>query len=381
MKILIATDKFKDSLTAKQVCEGLQRGILRTFPSAKIEILPLADGGEGTLETLQSVLGGEFIECEVNDPLSRKIKANYLWIKEKQTAIIEMARASGIELLKQNERNCLITSTYGTGELINNALEKGAKEIILTVGGSATNDAGIGMATALGYEFFNKKSKLLAPIGGNLAEISLINIEKIHPKLSQTKFIVATDVSNPFYGKEGAAYEFSPQKGADNQAVKVLDLGLQNLNQLIKKDFNIDLQTVSGSGAGGGIGGGAVAFLKAEIKSAAQWILEMNQIKSKLKNVDLLITGEGKIDNQTWKGKLISQLVLQAEMTETPVILVCGTLHDVESIIAKHGIIYASSILDEPMNLEKALKNASELVENYGALLGKLLKAVKVKEL
>ena len=381
MKILIATDKFKDSLTAKQVCEGLQRGILRTFPSAKIEILPLADGGEGTLETLQSVLGGEFIECEVNDPLSRKIKANYLWIKEKQTAIIEMARASGIELLKQNERNCLITSTYGTGELINNALEKGAKEIILTVGGSATNDAGIGMATALGYEFFNKKSKILAPIGENLAEISLINIEKIHPKLSQTKFIVATDVSNPFYGKEGAAYEFSPQKGADNQAVKALDLGLQNLNQLIKKDFNIDLQTVSGSGAGGGIGGGAFAFLKAEIKSAAQWILEINQIGNKLKNVDLLITGEGKIDNQTWKGKLISQLVLQAEMTETPVILVCGTLHDVESIIAKHGIIYASSILNEPMNLEKALKNALELVENHGALLGKLLKAVKVKEL
>ena len=381
MKILIATDKFKDSLTAKQVCEGLQRGILRTFPSAKIEILPLADGGEGTLETLQSVLGGEFMECEVNDPLSRKIKANYLWIKEKQTAIIEMARASGIELLKQNERNCLITSTYGTGELINNALEKGAKEIILTVGGSATNDAGIGMATALGYEFFNKKSKILAPIGENLAEISLINIEKIHPKLSQTNFIVATDVSNPFYGKEGAAYEFSPQKGADNQAVKILDLGLQNLNQLIKKDFNIDLQTVSGSGAGGGIGGGAFAFLKAEIKSAAQWILEMNQIKSKLKNVDLLITGEGKIDSQTWKGKLISQLVLQAEMAETPVILVCGTLHDVESIIAKHGIIYASSILNEPMNLEKALKNALELVGNHGALLGKLLKAVKVKEL
>ena len=381
MKILIATDKFKDSLTAKQVCEGLQRGILRTFPSAKIEILPLADGGEGTLETLQSVLGGEFIECEVNDPLSRKIKANYLWIKEKQTAIIEMARASGIELLKQNERNCLITSTYGTGELINNALEKGAKEIILTVGGSATNDAGIGMATALGYKFFDKRSKILAPIGENLAEISLINIEKIHPKLFQTKFIVATDVSNPFYGTEGAAYEFSPQKGADNQAVKVLDLGLQNLNQLIKKDFNIDLQTVLGSGAGGGIGGGAFAFLKAEIKSAAQWILEINQIKSKLKNVDLLITGEGKIDSQTWKGKLISQLVLQAEMTETPVILVCGTLHDVESIIAKHGIIYASSILDEPMNLEKALKNASELVENHGALLGKLLKVVEVKEL
>ena len=380
MKILIATDKFKDSLTAKEVCEGLKRGILRTFSTAKIETLPLADGGEGTLETLQSAWGGDFITCEVNDPLSRKIAANYLWIKEKQTAIIEMARASGIELLKQNERNCLITSTYGTGELINDALEKGAKEIILTVGGSATNDAGIGMATALGYEFLTKKGEILEPIGKNLQEISLINIEKIHPKLSQTKFIVATDVSNPFYGKGGASYVFSPQKGANNQAVKILDLGLQNLNQLIKKDFNIDLQTVSGSGAGGGIGGGAVAFLKAEIKSAAQWILDVNHIERQLKNVDLLITGEGKIDSQTWQGKLISQLVLQAEQTQTPVILVCGTLHDVESVIAQHSVLYASSILNEPMNLEKALENAFELVENHGALLGKLLGGIRLKK-
>lgn len=380
MKILIATDKFKDSLTAKEVCESLKRGILRTFSTAKIEALPLADGGEGTLETLQSAWGGDFIACEVNDPLSRKIAANYLWIEEKQTAIIEMARASGIELLKQNERNCLITSTYGTGELINDALGKGAKEIILTVGGSATNDAGIGMATALGYEFLTKKGEILEPIGKNLQKISLINIEKIHPKLSQTKFIVATDVSNPFYGKEGASYVFSPQKGANNQAVKILDLGLQNLNELFKKDFNVDLQTISGSGAGGGIGGGAVVFLKAEIKSAAQWILDINHIERQLKNVDLLITGEGKIDGQTWQGKLISQLVLKAEQTQTPVILVCGTLHDVESIIAQHGILHASSILNEPMNLEKALENAFELVENHGALLGKLLGGIRLKK-
>ena len=381
MKILIATDKFKDSLTAKEVCKGLQRGILRTFPSAEIEILPLADGGEGTLESLQSVWGGEFITCEVNDPLFRKINANYLWIKEKQTAIIEMARASGIELLKQNERNCLITSTYGTGELIKNALKKGAKEIILTVGGSATNDAGIGMASALGYDFLNKKGEILKPIGKNLQEIYTINIGKIHPKLSQTKFTVATDVSNPFHGKDGAAYVFSPQKGADIQLVKELDLGLKIINEIIKKDFNIDLQTIAGSGAGGGIGGGAVIFLKAEIKSAAQWILEINQVENKLKNVDLLMTGEGKVDSQTWQGKLISQLVLRAEMAHTPVILVCGTLHDVESIIAQKGILFASSILNEPMSLEKALENALELIENHGALLGKLLGGIKLKKL
>ena len=381
MKILIATDKFKDSLTAKEVCEGLKIGILRTFPTVEIEILPLADGGEGTLETLQSVWGGQFISCKVHDPLSRKIEANYLWIEEKQTAIIEMARASGIELLKQIERNCLITSTYGTGELIKDALEKGAKEIILTVGGSATTDAGTGMASALGYEFVDENGKKIEPIGKNLINIFKIIPKNIHPKLFQTKFTVATDVSNPFYGKEGAAYVFSPQKGADNKAIECLDAGLQNISQLIRKDFEVDLQTVTGSGAGGGIGGGAIAFLNAEIKSAAQWILEINQVENKLKSANILITGEGKIDSQTWQGKLISQLVVQAQITQTPVILVCGTLQDIESIIAQNGILYASSILNEPVNLEKALENAAGLVENQGALLGKLLGGMELKKL
>ncbi len=380
MKILIATDKFKDSLTAKAVCDGLKRGILRTFSNAEIEILPLADGGEGTLETLQSVWGGELINCEVHDPLSRKIKATYLWIEEKKTAIIEMARASGIELLTQNERNCLITNTFGTGELIKNALEKGAKEIILTVGGSATNDAGVGMASALGYEFLDKNEANLEPIGKNLGEIFTINSNHKHAKLSHTKIIVATDVTNPFYGKDGAAYVFSPQKGADEKAVEILDFGLKSINKLIKEEFKVDLQTVAGSGAGGGIGGGAVCFLNAEIKSAGEWILGVNQVENKLKNADILITGEGKIDCQTWQGKLISQLVLQAKMTQTPVILVCGTLQDVDSIIPQEGILFASSILNEPMNLEKALKNASELVENHGALLGKLLKGMALKK-
>jgi glycerate 2-kinase len=381
MKILIATDKFKDSLTAKEVCDGLMKGILRTFPSAEIETLPLADGGEGTLETLKSAWGGQFVTCEVQDPLSRKITANYLWIEEKVTAIIEMARASGFELLKPNERSCLITSTFGTGQLIIDALEKGAKEIILTVGGSATNDAGIGMASALGYEFLDSNDKILEPIGKNLIEISKIITQNIHPNLTKTKFIVATDVSNTFYGKEGAAYVFSPQKGADSNGVKNLDLGLRNISALIKKEFNIDLQTISGSGAGGGIGGGAVAFLKAEIKSAAQWILEINQVENKLENVDLLITGEGKIDSQTWQGKLISQLVLQAEKTQTPIMLVCGTLQDIDTIIAQKGVFYAASILNEPMSLDNALENALELVENHGALLGKLLGNIKIKKL
>ena len=381
MKILIATDKFKDSLTAKEVCESLMKGILTTFPSAEIETLPLADGGEGTLEILQAVWGGQFVSCEVNDPLARKITANYLWLKEKATAIIEMARASGIELLKPHERNCLITSTSGTGELIKNALEKGAKEIILTVGGSATNDAGIGMASALGYEFLNKHNEILEPIGKNLIEITKINTENVYKNLSKTKFTVATDVSIFFYGENGAAYVFAIQKGADCQEVKDLDLGLRNINELIKKEFSIDLQTITRSGAGGGIGGGAVAFLNAEMKSAAQWILEINQLEHKLENVDLLITGEGKIDSQTWQGKLVSELILQAEKTKTPVILVCGTLQDIDNIVSNKGILFASSILNEPVSLENALQNALELIENQGVLLGKLLSKIKIKRL
>ena len=377
MNILIATDKFKDSLTAREVCEGLQKGILQTFPSAKIELLPLADGGEGTLETLQSVWGGIFVKVRVNDPIFRKIDANYLWIEETHTAVIEMARASGFELLLSNERNCLNTSTLGTGELIHDALEKRATTIVLTVGGSATNDAGIGKASALGYDFLDENEQILSPIGKNLIKVRQIKTTHLHPKLSQTQFIVATDVSNPFFGENGAAHVFSPQKGADKQAVELLDLGLQNMARICQQYFEKDLQTYAGSGAGGGIGGGAICFLAAKIVSAADWILEINHVAEKLQKADILITGEGKIDSQTWQGKLISRLLSLAESSKTPAILVCGTLQEVESIASQEGVIYATSILNQPMTLAIALKNAAILIENQGLLLGKLLKRIK----
>jgi glycerate 2-kinase len=374
MHILIATDKFKDSLTARAVCEALKKGILHTFPSATCELLPLADGGEGTLETLQSVWGGIFVTCEVHDPLARKINATYLWVAKTQTAVIEMARASGIELLSKEERNCLITNTMGTGELIKDALEKGATSIILTVGGSATNDAGLGMAAILGYEFLDKKGNLLVPIGENLIKIHCIKTDKIHPKLARTKFIVATDVTNSFYGKNGAAHIFAPQKGADKKAVHLLDKGLQHIARLFKEIFQKDVQTYAGGGAGGGIGGGAICFLNAEIVSAADWILEVNHLAKKLEKADILITGEGKIDSQTWQGKLISRLVVLANKSKTPAILVCGTLQDINSIAAQKGVLFATSILNEPITLDNALKNAATLVENQGILLGILLK-------
>jgi glycerate 2-kinase len=373
LNILIATDKFKDSQTALQICEGLKKGILQTFPTAICEILPLADGGEGTLETLQIVLGGEFITCEVQDPLFRKIQAKYLWISSTRTAIVEMARASGIELLAIEERNALITSTFGTGQLILDALRKDAQEIILTVGGSATNDGGIGMAAALGYVFRDEEGNELKPIGENLLKINSIDRSKIHPKLNSTRFTVATDVTNPFYGENGAAKIFAKQKGADENAIDLLDKGLENLAQLFQQDFKLNIQQKHGSGAGGGIGGGAIAFLNAKICSAADWILDITDIDVKLKIANVLITGEGKIDSQTWQGKLISRLLERANKCHVPTILVCGTMQDVEQIIAQEGVMYATSILNEPMNLEKAIEKTYQLIEYQGNMLGKML--------
>ena len=376
MNILIATDKFKDSQTALQICEGLKKGIQKTFPTAICETMPLADGGEGTLETLQIVLGGEFVTCEVHDPLFRKIKAKYLWIASTQTAIVEMAKASGIELLKPNERNTLITSTFGTGQLILGALQKDAQEIILTVGGSATNDGGIGMAAALGYIFLDENHKELKPIGENLLKIYSIDKSKIHPNLSKVKFTVATDVINPFYGENGAAKIFAKQKGVDENGIELLDKGLENLAHLFQKTFHLNIQEKQGSGAGGGIGGGAMAFLNAKICSAADWILDIVDIDSKLKSANVLITGEGKIDSQTWQGKLISRLLERANKFNVPTILVCGTMQDLDHIIAQEGILYATSILNEPMSLEKAIENTSQLIEYQGNMLGNLLRSL-----
>ena len=373
MNILIATDKFKDSQTALQICEGLKKGILKTFPTATCETLPLADGGEGTLETLQIVIGGEFITCEVQDPLFRKIQAKYLWIASSRTAIVEMARASGIELLQIEERNALITSTFGTGQLILDALEKDAQEIILTVGGSATNDGGIGMANALGYVFMGKNKNELKPIGENLLKIHSIDKKNIHPNLAHTKFTVATDVTNPFYGENGAAKVFAKQKGADEKAIGLLDKGLENLAQIFQETFSLNIQQKQGSGAGGGIGGGAMVFLNAKICSAADWILDIIDIDSKLKIANVLITGEGKIDSQTWQGKLISRLLERANKFNVSTILVCGTMQDLEQIIAQEGVMYATSILNEPMSLEKAIEKTSQLIEYQGSILGKML--------
>ena len=373
MNILIAPDSFKDALAAPLVCEHLRRGLHRTFPAANCRLLPLADGGEGTLVTMATVLGGEFVPVEVHDPLFRPLRAEYLWLPETATAVVEMARASGLEQLAATERDAACTTTLGTGELLAHALDHGARHLVLTVGGSATTDAGLGLATALGYRFFDENGQPVVPTGEHLGRVRRIDAALVHPQLATATCRVVTDVTNPFFGPTGAAHVFAAQKGADAATIAHLDAGLRAFADVLQATFGLAVQQLPGSGAGGGIAGGAAGFLRAHISSAADWVLELTGADQLLQATDLLITGEGRVDDQTWQGKLLGKLLARAAYHAVPVMLVCGTLLDVNAVLADPNVLYASSIITEPMPLAEALSRTPALLETQGELLGRLL--------
>jgi glycerate kinase len=366
MNILICPDKFKDSLTAQQVSEALEKGIKKRRPKSIIQIMPLADGGEGTLEVIKTIHGGEWVQKKVNDPLFRPIEANYLWLADQKIAYIEMSRASGIELLKTKERNPYLTSTWGTGELILDAIEKGAIEIILTIGGSATNDAGIGMAGALGFKFLNKDQEELKAIGESLALIhSIVPTPLIH-KIQGVKFKVITDVQNPLAGKEGAAHVFAKQKGANLEMIKYLDKGLINMQKLIGQTEKGIIGEMKGAGAAGGLGAGAIYFLHAEIAMGAEWLLNKIHFDRAVKKADYVITGEGKIDGQTWGGKLISQVIARCDKQFKQAILVCGVFEDPEKLPIFFDSKEVYSVRSKAKNAKDSMENAAIYLEQLG---------------
>jgi glycerate 2-kinase len=360
MKIIIAPDKFKGSLSAKHVCEAIAEGIQLADKKAEIIQCPMADGGEGTMQILTEAVGGNIIEMAVKDPLFRPIKSRFGYDAVSKTAFIEMAEASGLPLLKNHERNPLKTTTYGTGELIEAAILRGCQKLVLCIGGSATNDAGIGMAAALGYRFLDKNGKELSPVGENLMRIQRIDDTYSLIKIKKLAVQVACDVSNPLYGKMGAAHIYARQKGATEDMVNQLDDGLQHFNALIKSYKGIDLQTVSGAGAAGGLGGGAIAFLDAKILRGVDVVFEALDFYAKIDNADWVITGEGKIDEQTLHDKLIKGVVEACSKKNIPVAAFCGTLD--LSITAQQtlGLHYAVSILNKPMSLAQAIEYAKE---------------------
>lgn len=359
MNILIAPDSFKDALSSKLVASAISSGLKLADSNVKTKIFPLGDGGEGSSEILGNHLNAIKIPVTVSDPFGRPIKAFFYWSEKSSTAIIEMAEASGLQLLKNKERNPMETSTYGTGELIKEAINRGAENIVLAIGGSATNDGGIGMATALGYKFFDKYGNQLKGKGKELAKVHYFTAdESVIPEKLHVE--VMCDVENPLFGERGAAYVYAKQKGANEMEIKQLDEGLKNLNSVVNQKLNIDVSNKPGAGAAGGLGFGSIVFLNAILKKGIDVMLDLSGFDKALKNIDLVITGEGKMDIQTMHGKLIFGVTKRAAKYKIPVIGFCGVLNLSPENIYDIGLEAAFSIRHDIVDLDVALKNTEK---------------------
>ncbi|MCR8929773.1 glycerate kinase [Priestia megaterium] len=363
MKIVIAPDSFKESLTALHVCEALEKGIKTHFPNAEISKVPMADGGEGTVQSLVDATGGQIIQAKVTGPLGKEVEAFYGILGDGKTAVIEMAAASGLHQVPMDERNPLITTTRGTGELILKALDQNVKHIIIGIGGSATNDGGAGMAKALGAKLINTNGAEIKEGGGSLNQLAAIDLTNFDSRLAEVKVEVACDVDSPLTGETGASAVFGPQKGATPDMVKQLDRNLAHYAAIIEKEMDIHIQNVPGAGAAGGLGGGLLAFLSAELKPGVDIVIEATQLESYIKNADLVITGEGRIDGQTIYGKTPIGVAKTAKKHSVPVIAIAGSIGAGSEAVYEHGISALFSVVPGAVTLSEALEKAGENVE------------------
>lgn len=374
-KIIIAPDSFKGSLTSAEVANAIELGIKRVAPNCEIVKVPIADGGDGTMDTLVSALGGKKIKIKVHDPLMRPIEAEYGLVKNGGTAVIEMATASGLTLLSKEEQNPSITTTFGTGEIINDALQRGCHTFLIGIGGSATNDAGIGMLKALGFRFLDKKGEECDVVGNALQSIYSIDETRVSSKVYEAQFTIASDVDNPFSGTNGAAYVYASQKGANNKMVEELDKGLESFRQLIIEKKGIDLNTISGAGAAGGLGGGFVAFLNAQLKPGIEMVLQTIDFENHLQNADFVVTGEGKLDIQTTMGKAASGILDAASKKNIPVIAIGGSVEDKEALL-KRGFTSLFSTTPNGMSIEEAMQEETAK-ENIAQTAEQLIRTMK----
>lgn len=359
-RIVIASDSFKGSLSSMEVAEAAARGINAVLPECQTTCLEVADGGEGTSKVLTRHFDGQIITTSASDPLGRRIRAEYgiVTIDGKQTAIIEMAQASGLPLLSQHERNPLLTSTYGTGEMILDAARKGCRRFLIGIGGSATNDGGTGMLEALGFTFTDKDgARMLGLCGKSVKDIYGIDSSTVPQEILDSEFIIACDVDTPFCGPEGASAVFGPQKGATPEMVSELEEGMQNLNAIISRKYGTDLSSVPGSGAAGGLGGAFLACLGAELKRGIDMVLDSIGFDSIIRDASLVVTGEGKLDGQTQQGKVISGIAARANTLGVPVIAIAGIVDMNEEEIRRNGLAAAFPIGPRPQT-ESDLKYA-----------------------
>ncbi len=362
VKIVIAPQGFKGNLTALQVSQAIDNGIRRVVPSVITAIVPMADGGEGTMQALVDAIGGEMIPVEVTDPLGGRVIAHFGLLSDKVTGVIEMAAASGLNLVPPQKLNPLLTTTYGTGELILAALERGCRKLIVGIGGSATNDGGAGMAQALGAKLLDTKGVPLAFGGAALADLEHIDVTTIDPRLADCDIILACDVTNPLCGPQGASAVYGPQKGATKEMVVKLDAALAHYAEVIERDLGIDVRDVPGAGAAGGLGAGLIAFLKARVLPGVDVVIQATGLIEHLKEATLVFTGEGRLDSQTACGKVPVGVARKAKAFGLPVIAIAGEIGSGYQAVYEQGIDTVFSIAPGPISFSQSTEMAEKLI-------------------
>lgn len=379
MKIVIAPDSFKGSLTAQEAAEAIKDGFIKVFPNAEYVLVPMADGGEGTVQSLVDATHGKLLEKEVTGPLGTKVLAKYGILGDKITGVIEMAQASGISYVNKDTKNPLITTTYGTGELIKTCLDKGVKQIIIGIGGSATNDGGAGLAEALGVKFLDKNGKELKRGGGSLGDLVTIDISGIDARVKDLHITIASDVTNPLCGLKGASSVFGPQKGATPEMVQILDKNLSHYADILKSQLGKDVKDIPGAGAAGGLGAGLLAFTQSTMKKGIDIVVDYVNLKDKVKDAALVITGEGGIDFQTQYGKTpfgVAQATKQVN-SKTVVVAIAGHLGKDIEVLYDKGFDAIFGTIQEVASLEVIISKAAETLISTSENVARLIKAVK----
>lgn len=374
-KIILAFDSFKGSAGSLEIAGAARKGISKECPHCNVVSFPIADGGEGTTEAICTGLEVNHVTCTAHDPLMNPIEVTYGITPDGTTAILEMASASGLPLVPEALRNPMNTSTYGTGEIIRDALQKGCRRFILGIGGSATNDAGTGMLSALGIRFLDESGNPLKPIGSNLIRIAAIDDSSLHPALQEATFTIACDVNNPFYGPQGAAFVYAPQKGASPEEVIALDEGLRHYADILRNQKGADIAVLPGAGAAGGMGGGLLPFLHATLKPGIDAILDILRFEESLHEADLIFTGEGKLDAQTGMGKALGGILQMAQGRNVPVIALGGAVEATE-LLNEMGFTAVLPIQPAPVSLDRAMQKEFTL-DNIERTVAQLIRIIQ----
>lgn len=375
MRVVVAPDSFKGSVSAREAAKAISEGIMRVWPDAECIRIPIADGGEGTVDAILEGAGGELRRVRVSDPLGRMVESTFGMLPDGRTAVIEMAAASGLPLLSPEERNPLITSTRGTGELVKAALDAGATGIIIGIGGSATNDGGAGFAQALGARFIDQSGRELPPGGAALVDLAHIDASGLDPRLGKAEIMVACDVANPLTGPEGASAVYGPQKGATPDMVRILDAALSRYAEIVKRDLGMDIAGIPGSGAAGGLGGGLMAFAGALMRPGIGLVLDTVGFAAKVAGADLVITGEGSLDSQTVYGKAPTGVAKAAKAAKPgiPVVALAGNLGPGSEAVYSHAIDALSTTVPGPVTVADAMGAGARYIADAAERVARLM--------